>query len=307
MKNLLLLISLLIFALLTQAQEVITGGSMDNEESWITYWRTDSPDQGYHTFDYQDDTPTDGNGGCLEVYGFGQSGIFVFQEVTIEPGANYTFDAVIKNISPEPLANTWVELILSSTRPDDETMGDWGSSNGDYAYAQNSWMEEPYNTMDTDDFFSDTYQFTWNGGIADGENIDLTGSPNLSIPDTISNTTWYVCFKAGCWNDAADETLPYNFLIDNISLIKVETGTGINILNEETTFSKVFPNPSAGKINLKTAKKASYSINNLSGKALLSGTINNELSLDVSYLNKGLYTITIVSEQKTETHKLILK
>lgn len=113
MENILLLSVLFIFTLFTYAQELIAGRSMDNVDSWNTYWRTNSPNQGYHKFDFPDNTPTDDEGSCLDIYGFGQSGILVFQEVIIEPGANYTFDAVIKNISPVTLTNTWVELILS--------------------------------------------------------------------------------------------------------------------------------------------------------------------------------------------------
>ncbi|MBN2805907.1 MAG: hypothetical protein JXR22_04555 [Prolixibacteraceae bacterium] len=120
MKYLRLITSLLFLGLYTHAQEVIVGGSMDNEEAWTSYWCTDAADAGYITFDYKDDKPSDGEGGCLDVYGYGTSGIFIFQEVSLVPGANYTFDGVIKNISTDPLASTWVEFILSSKHPDDE-------------------------------------------------------------------------------------------------------------------------------------------------------------------------------------------
>lgn len=307
MKHLLLIQTILLFSAYAFSQELIVNGNMEDESSWNLYWRTDSPDAGTYTFNYLVDVPSDGEGGCLQVSSFGQTGFFIFQEVTIEPGAEYTFDAVIKNISPQELANSWVELILSSTRPDDETKGDWGSGNGDYIYAQNSWMEEPFNTMDTDDPFSSTYQFTWNGGVEEGENVDLTGSSNITIPDTVTNTSWYVCFKVGCWNNAGDDSSPFEFVVDNISLIKLGTESDLNSFNKKTSFSNVYPNPSTGNITINTEKKASYKINNLSGKIIASGNINNAKSIDLSHLNKGLYTISFTSKQQIETHKLILK
>jgi hypothetical protein len=106
MKKGLLITTLYFLGLHTHAQEVIVGGSMDDEEARTSNWCTDAADAGYITFDYKDDIPADGEGGCLEVYGYGTSGIFVFQEVTITPGSNYTFDGVIKNISAEPLTST---------------------------------------------------------------------------------------------------------------------------------------------------------------------------------------------------------
>lgn len=306
MRNLLLVFLLPLFVFPLHAQDVITGGNMENEDAWIAYWRTDSPDAGFHNFGFTNDRPTGGEGGCLEVYGFGQSGIFVFQEVTIEPGANYTFDALIKNISADPLTSTWVELILSSKRPDDEGKADWGASNGDYIYSANSWMDAPYNTMDTDGLFSETYSFSWRGGN-EGENVDLTGTNLISIPDTITNTTWYVCFKAGCWNDAGAEEPAFNFLIDNISLT-ANTETGINNLTINN-LSNIYPNPSNGIINLSTSngQKAFYQFIDLSGKMVLKGNFNGTTTLNANNLNKGMYFVKIATAAKLETHKLIIE
>lgn len=309
MKNFLLFAAFLLFAFTASAQEVIVGGDMEDEESWISYWRTDATDQGYINFNYKDDKPADGEAGCLEVYGYGTSGIFIFQEVTVQPGASYTFDGVIKNISTEPLTSTWVEFILSGKRPDDVAKADWGASAGDYIYAQNSWMAAPYNTMDTDGSFSTTYQFTWKGGD-EGVDADLTGSNEITIPDTIPNTTWYVCFKAGCWNVAGVESPAYNLLLDNLSLINITEGNGVNELAAfKNSFSKAFPNPTNGLLNveLKSDRSAQYSLIDMTGKIVDQGAFLQKTSLNVNSFKKGIYLLKVVAADNVETHQILIK
>lgn len=302
MKKTLLIALFALSSLYTHAQEVITGGNMENEDNWSYYWRDGVEDNGYLAWNLTDLTPTFGEGGCLEVYGYGTAGIFIFQEVTLEPGAQYTFDGVIKNISVDALQNSWVELILSTTRPDDEEMGDWGAGAGDYIYAQNSWMDAPYNTMDTDDFFSSTYTFTWKEG-ADGEDIDLTGTNLIEIPDTAA-TTWYVCFKAGSWNEGAGDEMAYNFLIDEITLIN-QNGTGNNSISLNS--SKVYPNPTNGQLTLFSEGMASYSIISSSGQLVRMGSFSQTINLQLEDIHAGIYFVQICGLNGRETHKITLK
>jgi hypothetical protein len=211
-KNRLLLVSvstLLIGTMALNAQEVITGGSLDNEADWTTVWRTDAPDDGDTIMiNYTDDVPAEGDGGCLRIAGFGQCGAYVFQEVTLIPRHVYALDAAFKNISTDDIANTWVEIILSKNMP--VASADFGPGAGDYRYMMNTWFAP--DTLDYDGLISDRFEF--------GNNLDPQA---FSLPDTGSATTWYIIIKTGCWNTAGAPPA-FDFLFDNITL----TDLGVN-------------------------------------------------------------------------------
>ncbi len=70
-----------------------------------------------------------------------------------------------------------------------------------------------------------------------------------------------------------------------------------------------FPNPSDGKIGLKTpsSKTADCTIYNIMGADVFHFQSNGNENIDVSFLPKGLYFLSINSDGKTTTQKLVLK
>jgi hypothetical protein len=309
MKKIYLFFLLMFIFVTTKAQELIVGGDMTNADAWIGFSRSNAADESTFEFNYTADKPFAGQGGCFEAYGFGQTGLLIFQGVTIIPGHKYSFTGAYKNISPDPLTNTWVELILSSKRPDDIGKGDYTAGVGDYIYAINSWMVAPKNDMDFDGTFQDNFPFTWKNGSATATDVDLTGSSELFIPDSVTNTSWFVSFKAGCWNTAGAEVAPFDFLVDNISLIDLGVQNGNNQLSRKDKLFSVSPNPSYGMvtINLDKSSMICYKIVDFSGRVMLSGKSAGNSTLNLNNLKRGMYILSITSGARTESQKLILK
>jgi hypothetical protein len=309
MKNFFFSLFLVLMCAFTYGQELIIGGDMTNEEAWIGFWRSDAPDEGVTQFDYKKDKPFAGEGGCLDLYGFGQTGALYFQKVTITPGHRYSFTGAFKSISSDPLTNTWVELILSDTRPNDVAKGDYGAGKGDYIYAMNSWMTAPFNDMAIDGTFQDNFQFTWKGGSSAGTDTILTGTSELVIPDTVTVTDWWVSVKAGCWNTAGEEVAPFDFLVDDISLIDLGTFNGINPIAKVNSIFKMSPNPSTGMVTFtaEANKVCVYTVADLTGRVMLNGLCKGSSTLDISHLNKGVYVVHVKSGTKSSAQKLILR
>jgi hypothetical protein len=309
MKKFYLLVIFLLSFAFNYAQELIVGGDMAKEDSWIGFWRSDAPDQGVYTFGYADDKPFAGSGGCFEAYGFGQTGLLIYQPVTITPGHKYTFTGAFKGVSPDPLTATWVELILSDTKPDDVGKGDYGAGKADYIYAMNSWMATPFNDMTIDGTFQENFQFTWKNGSSAGADTILSTSGELIIPDTVTITKWWVSFKAGCWNNAGEEVAPFDFLVDDISLIDLGTGNSINLLSTKENLFRLSPNPTFGLVTftMNNTLNYNYKIADFSGKIVKKGNCSANSTLDISDLNKGIYIVSINSGRTTASQKLVLK
>ncbi len=74
---------------------------------------------------------------------------------------------------------------------------------------------------------------------------------------------------------------------------------------------KMFPNPANNEltIDLTSSEKSSVNIYNSNGKLVYAATSNgNELlSLDISDLNSGVYTVEVINEQKFNTKIVVLK
>lgn len=73
---------------------------------------------------------------------------------------------------------------------------------------------------------------------------------------------------------------------------------------------RIYPNPASEKLHLKfekSYKEVSVLISNLSGKSVLSTSLNNtaEIALDISTLSKGLYILTILSDGGYYVEKII--
>ena len=87
----------------------------------------------------------------------------------------------------------------------------------------------------------------------------------------------------------------------------------ITVLSAETfnlDALRIFPNPTSGNLNLKfdkTFKEISIAVSDLSGKSVLTTSANNlnELTLDISTLNKGIYILNIVADDCFSVEKIV--
>ncbi len=290
----------------TKAQELLVGGNMEDDQAWqfSTPNGSDAADLVTPTFNYTEDMPTGGAGGCLELTGYGQTRSVTWQEITIVPGDTYSFTGFVKNISADALENTWIEVILSRTEPNPDT--DYGAGFGDYIYSNNSWMAAPYGDFtELDGDLLSTMQLSLKGNGDDVADEVLT-EPTFVIPDTISTNIWYVAIKAGCWNTAGDDNPTFDFLFDELSLIDQD---GVSVRSTAVNkMLEIFPNPSTGLVNLKLDEPASIKVYNTLGKEVKSMNLNNQMnSIDLSDLNKGIYIIKADNGKETTLNKLILE
>lgn len=161
--------------------------------------------------------------------------------------------------------------------------------------------------------------WTWQSEVAGAElnpapaGTDVTGSFSLTIPEGTTPT--------------ADLTGNHNYKI-NIEL-KQNTdqsswlagsypATEINLTNETLSsneFDKVqalsvYPNPATNSIQingLDNSQSAAYQIYNSLGQQVAKSSTLAGDKIDVSYLNSGIYMISVLSENKAHTLKFIKK
>ncbi|NPA45417.1 MAG: DUF4465 domain-containing protein [Chlorobi bacterium] len=96
---------------------------------------------------------------------------------------------------------------------------------------------------------------------------------------------------------------PTYYCLDNI---KYSPATSVS--NFESSNFAIYPNPAKSIVNINNVLNANISINDISGKTVL--TKNNCLEnerINISNLNSGIYFITIENNNKTTTKKLIVE
>ncbi|MBN1416563.1 MAG: T9SS type A sorting domain-containing protein [Bacteroidales bacterium] len=307
MKKLLFIILTLFGLTYANSQELVVGGDMEIKGSWLTASPMGGADEATFDFGYSNDVPALGTGGCLAITGFGQTRCLAWQPVTITPGHSYTFEGVYKNSSMDEVANTWFEVILSRNNPDPEA--DYHPGDGDFIYANNSWMAAPLgNFTGLDDELINVSEFKWIKGSSTGTDTLLT-STKVYISDTVTVTEWYVGIKAGIWADNAGGPPTFIYLFDNISLFDISDGNSIQDAFTNDNLSMVFPSPSDGMITVrsKSVETATFCMYNYLGSPVKSGIVAcQEARLDLSRMAKGVYFIKVSTRSTSEIHKVIL-
>jgi len=172
------------------------------------------------------------------------------------------------------------------------------------------------------------------GGDAISETYDIQSFPTLilispSLPDTLMavdsiprDTT------IGGVDTTVIDVVPYQYNIvendiwpianvdDILSVLTSYNGiSGISDPTEETFNSfVVFPNPGRGLLNISLdviAGDFDYQIIDISGKIVYAGKLmlfrNQTASLDVSFLNKGIYFLALQKEEAQFVEKLIIQ
>lgn len=87
-----------------------------------------------------------------------------------------------------------------------------------------------------------------------------------------------------------------------------ETLSSVVFENQEI---KIYPNPTNGIVNLNAGsfwQDANIIVHDLTGRKMMQRTIsNNELAIDLSHLNEGLYLISVEKDEQKNTFKIFLK
>jgi hypothetical protein len=266
-------------------------------------------DEASFDFGYTQDSPSLGDGGCLAITGLGQTRCLAWQEVTITPDHFYTFSGVFKNGSEETVTNTWMEVLLSRNVPDPQNDYGAGAWAGDFIYARNTWMEEPWTDMSMmDGKLIDESVFSLKNGTISGSGSTLT-SETIYMSDTVTVTKWYVGLKAGIWNDVGGEPT-FIYLFDNISLVDLGTSRVNDRKMDSPLQSCVFPSSSTGLVHimLQDVRGLNYILYNQLGAIVASGLLKDkETRLDLSHMAKGIYFVKVNTLTKSEIHKLVLQ
>ena len=97
----------------------------------------------------------------------------------------------------------------------------------------------------------------------------------------------------------------YLFL-DNIDVVTATTGI------KEVTDSKnqvfVYPNPTSGSFVIQpvSSAKQTMQLHDVHGRLVLSQTINGKTTIDTSFLNEGVYTISLISNEGVVNKRLVI-
>jgi len=116
--------------------------------------------------------------------------------------------------------------------------------------------------------------------------------------DTVYSVRKYVTSATKNINDEGTLTCTGNSFTDNLETQSITTyvtskiATGVASLKSPEI--RVFPNPATDVIHLSTLEKVvGYQLFNLTGQPIISNSNPNSLSIDISFLNTGIYLLKI--------------
>ncbi len=139
---------------------------------------------------------------------------------------------------------------------------------------------------------------------ANGITIDLVNNNSVSQDYTIDLSEYDILDVEHCELVAFIESDYDKYVYQSTKLGFSPTSS---IISNNTPQMQVFPNPCNDKLNIKldefNGNKAIFNITDITGKVLLSGTLKNKISIDVSHFSNGCYFI----EVETDNHKTINK
>lgn len=146
----------------------------------------------------------------------------------------------------------------------------------------------------------------FNGRTVYGHGGTNVGGINENIFDPITKVSISVLTN----QDSIDNNTILTRVVFNLHKDLVALKVGVNELNNDTkTQVDVFPNPSQGLVNIQSNEPIdNLTVTNLNGKTVLAlNNLNtNNLPIDISHLNQGVYFISGVTNQGTFVQKIVL-
>lgn len=118
MKRKLLLVWMVLLGFTAISQEMVVGGGMENVDDW-TVVELSAGNGHTETFNYTDDIPSWGDGGCLRLQQEGGWGnIAICQEITVTKGVYYDISLAVKSVID--MTETWVEVVVMDKIPESD-------------------------------------------------------------------------------------------------------------------------------------------------------------------------------------------
>lgn len=151
------------------------------------------------------------------------------------------------------------------------------------------------------------YGYDWDWG--DGSAHDTTAYPS----HTYNTAGWYTicltltdanaCVSFSCQNDSL-----YKMSAAMITVNVVNTSAGIQAVSKPALQFSYFPNPAHNEVRVQTspAREATFNLYDLSGRLLMTRSLAGRLTLDVSQLSEGIYTLSCRVGTEVISKKLVI-
>ena len=278
-----------------KAQELLIGGNMENEGAWnIVNYKAEVPE---YTFNYTDDRPSAGQGGCLRVTcsGTQETDIIFYQEVTLTGGAQYEFTGAFRDLEGA-ISNFWCEALYDTAAPPPADFG------GTFIIGFNTWNGTKAGVDGTfqDDFAKGTTNIFTSPGVTD-------------MPIKV-----YFVIDIGVWTGGT--AYSFDVAVDELSL-KPVGGTNIKsnqiVIPSKFCLHQNYPNPfnplTTISYSLPRMSTVTLKVYDLMGREMAT-LVNNEMkvmgnhqaSFYATDFPTGVYYYKFQTESYMETKKMIL-
>jgi hypothetical protein len=283
---------------------------MEDESAWTVY-HLNSDIEAEYEFNFTDDTPSAGSGGCLWVAGetTNEINILFWQEVTFVGGATYTISGAFKDMTGGALDQFWCDVVLSPEAPvEGVNYRPPNDTNGDIRVSMNTWASCG---SGTDGTFQDD-------GCS-GSSAEYTLPDSFDVGEKV---TYYFGVKPGVY--AGGPLNSFEILIDEMSLIgPPATGIEKNDIGVIDQFSLYpnFPNPfnptTEITYSLKKQEDISLKIYNISGQLVRILVDKRQIAGEYTVqwdglddlgdiVSNGIYLYRMQAGNFTRTRKMVL-
>lgn len=256
-----------------------------------------------YDFNYLLEAPQDGTAPCLRLLQstiLGNANSAIYQEVTLEGGETYSFDAAVKEPAKEdnPATNFWCEFYLTKTLPTnlgpDITVANGAIAMGYIKYK--GWASS---------------YITYYNGLLSGLPAPLSAAP-FTVPGT-GNQTYYFVIKSGT-NSGNMEVFVDNLILKKASATDVRKENSIipNTFSLEQNYPNPFNPSTTIKFSIPKESYVSLKVYNVIGEevaAMVSEQMSPgyyNFSFDASKLTSGMYLYRLNAGDFVSTKKMIL-
>lgn len=283
-------------------QEMLKGGNMEDESAW-NISHLDSDDTTKYEFNYTDDGPSEGSGGCLYLWGniLVDTNILFWQELILKAGTEYEVSGAFVDLGGT-IENFWCEILVSIEAPPDSPGVDYG---GTVAVAFNTWDgTQP----GVDGTFQDDY-------------VKGPG-PLYTAPDTLGDeVTVYFALNVGVWAGGTART--FDVAVDELSFMGTED-TGIKaspVVANQFELLQNYPNPfnplTQIDYSLQNEENVTIKVYNAMGKLITTLVDQQHRAGNYSVqwngrddqgnlVSNGIYLYKMQAGHFTQTRKMIL-
>jgi hypothetical protein len=291
----------LILCITTEAtgQELLVGGNLEDSTAWKVS-NLDSQIFSEFTFNYTDDGPSYGQGGCLRVTSTGAANqwtnIVFYQTVTLTGGAQYELTGAFKDLNGT-ISEFWCDVRWDTTAPPTST--DFGGT-----------LIVGFNTWDgTIPGVDGTFQ---DDGSARDNVFAAPGASGQPIAVYIA-----VGVGSGAW---ANPSYSFDVVVDELSLKPAGSTSvqpGKHSIVDQFKLYQNYPNPfnpqTTISYSLAQAGTVTLKVYDLMGRetATLAHNVeetagSHEVSFDAAELPSGVYFCRLQTERFVETKRMML-